>query len=409
MNETICIIGGALAGGTACLTLRQLGYDGELILVSDEADAGYDRPSLSKAVLYSEHEYPPPLFEAGWIENNRIEYLSAERVTRVDIRSGVLDLLGGSELKASKVLLCTGSRARKPAISGTDFPGVYTLRTDRDSHAIRSSVARGSEVAIMGGGLIGCEVASSLAKMGCRVTIIEAASALLVRVLGDLGHYMQSQLAALGVTVLLDTQITAIEGNSHVSGIRLASGKLLPADMVLVAIGAEPNIELAEMAGLECSGGIVVDACGATNSEAIFAAGDAASWPIRGGGRRSLETYLNSQSQAQIAAAAMLGQAVPTTQILNSWTEIAGHRLQMAGDIVGPGKIVHRGVLGAGPSLAFRIQNGRTEAVIAIDSPAEFGVAKRMIDDRSVVLADELLDPTIRLRDIYKNKREVFQ
>lgn len=409
MNRSICIVGGALAGGTAAITLRQKGYDGAIVLISEEANADYDRPSLSKSVLCGQLDAPPALFESGWIDSNRIDCLLGERVTQLDIRRGELSLSSGSTVRADKVLLCTGARARKPAIPGIDLPGVHTLRTDRDSFAVRYSAGSGKEVVIMGGGLIGCEVASTLSKSGCKVTIVEAAPALLLRVLGGVGGWMQAQLASLGVNVLVNSQVEAIEGSKSVTGVRLASGAKLPADLVLVAIGAKPNVELAAVAGLECAGGIVVDASGATGSETIFAAGDAANWPIRGGGRRSFETYLNSQSQAQIAAAAMLGQAVPAEQVPNSWTEIAGYCLQMAGDIAGPGEILHRGVLGGGPSLAFRIHDGRTEGVIAFDTPADFGVAKRMVDDRSIVSADELLDPTIRLRDIHKKSRGVVQ
>ena len=407
MTQSVCIVGGALAGGTAAVTLRQMGFDGELFLISDEINADYDRPSLSKSVLCGQQECPPPLFESGWIESNRIELLPSTRVDKLHTDAGELVLSNGSTLRADKILLCTGSRARMPEIGGIARPGVFSLRTDLDSIAIRSSISTGSEVVIIGGGLIGCEVATSLVKLGCKVTVVESAPALLLRVLGEVGNWMHSRLATLGVTVLLNSQVTSIEGNGHVTGVQLASGDKLSADVILVAIGAEPNAQLAVQAGLVCERGIVVDARGVTSNENILAAGDVASWPIRGGGRRSLETYLNSQAQAQIAAAAILGRAEPAEQVPNSWTEIAGHRLQMAGDIVGPGEILHRGAVGEGPSLAFRIREGRTEAVIAIDAAADFGVAKRMIDDQSSVLPDELRDQTIRLRDIHKKSREV--
>ncbi len=410
MSFPVCIVGGALAGGTAAVALRQSGYDGELIMISGEADASYDRPSLSKAVLCGQSDVPPSLFEAGWIESNRIKLATSQWASELDLHAGKLSLSDGSEIRMSKVLLCTGARPRLPAIAGIDLAGVLTLRSDQDSFAIRSSVTPGSEVVIIGGGLIGCEVATSLVKLGCNVTVIEAAPALLLRVLGnDVGGWMQSRLESLGVKIMLRGEIAAIEGTSSVEGVRLRSGQKLPADIVLVAIGAEPNTELAAQAGLACSGGIHVDASGATESEMVFAAGDAASWPIRSGGRRSLETYLNSQAQAQVAAAAILGQPGSAVQVPYSWTEIAGHRLQMAGDIVGPGEIQFRGTLGDGAGLVFRTQHGKIEAAIAIDSPADFGVAKRMVDEQSALSMAELVDPSIRLRDIHKKSREVAQ
>ncbi|ATW05270.1 FAD-dependent oxidoreductase [Sphingorhabdus sp. YGSMI21] len=410
MIYPVCIVGGALAGGSAALALRQSGYDGELILVSDESDANYDRPSLSKTVLSGQVDAPPHLFEPDWIAANRIEFLSSQRATKLDIHSGELSLSSGKTIRMGKVLLCTGSRPRLPALPGINLPGVCALRSDQDSFSIRSSVVSGSEVVIIGGGLIGCEVATSLAKLDCNVTVVESAPGLLLRVLGsEVGAWMQTRLEQLGVRVVLRGEIAAIEGTSGVEGVRLVSGQRLPAGLVLVAIGAEPNAELAQQAGLDCSGGILVDASGATENGMVFAAGDAASWPVRGGGQRSLETYLNSQAQAQIAAAAMLGESISAAQVPYSWTEIAGHRLQMAGDIVGPGAIHYRGQLDEGCALVFRILKGNVEAVIAVDSPADFGVAKRMVDEQSALLTDELVDPKIRLRDIHKKSREVIQ
>lgn len=392
------------------MALRQSGYDGELILISGEAEANYDRPCLSKAVLCGQLESPQPLFEPGWIESNRIELLNSRRATNLDLHSGELSISSGSPIRAAKVLLCTGSRPRLPVIPGIDLPGVCTLRTDEDSFAIRSSIAPGSEVVIIGGGLIGCEVATSLIKLGCNVTVVETAPGLLLRVLGsEVGSWLQSRLEALGVRIILRGEIAAIEGVSGVEGVRLGSGQKLPASLVLVAIGAEPNTELAVQAGLACAGGVQVDASGATASGMVFAAGDVASWPVRGGGQRSLETYLNSQTQAQVAAAAMLGNEAPAVLVPYSWTEIAGHRLQMAGDIVGPGEIHFRGLLGQGPGLVFRSHQGKVQAVIAIDSPADFGVAKRMVDEQSASLSNELIDQNIRLRDIHKKNREAIQ
>lgn len=408
MTLPLCIVGASLAGGTAALTLRRLGYEGEIILIGEEDNADYDRPSLSKAVLCGELEAPPPLFAPGWLIDNRIEFAAATKVTGLDLRAGEISLSKGHSIRAGKVLLSTGSRARLPMIQGIDLGGVCSLRTDRDSLHIRSMVGHGREVVIIGGGLIGCEVATSLAKLGCKVTIVESAQSLLLRVLGQMiGAWMRDRLEALGVTILTNLSVVEIEGEKSVEGVRLDSGQRLPADIVLVAIGAEPNSEVAALAGLDCAGGVHVDASGRTASPMVYAAGDVANWPVRGGSRRSLETYLNSQAQAEIAASAMLDLGTPGVQVPNSWTEIAGHRLQMAGDIAGPGTLHLRGQLGDASSLLFRIDDGKVAAAIAINSPAEFGIAKRMVDEQSKLQVAELSDPTVRLRDIHKKNREV--
>jgi biphenyl 2,3-dioxygenase ferredoxin reductase subunit len=177
------------------------------------------------------------------------------------------------------------------------------------------------------------------------------------------------------------------------------------ADLVLVSIGADPADELARAAGIACARGVLVDATGASSCPQVFAAGDVAAWPLRGGGQRSLETYLNSQAQTEAAASAMLGKPVPALQVPTSWTEIAGHRIQMIGDAEGPGEIVLRGDAQNGqPLVLFRLLDGCVEAATAINAAKEFSVATRLVGARVPVSAGQLQDVGLNLRDLLKAK-----
>lgn len=260
-------------------------------------------------------------------------------------------------------------------------------------------------VVIVGGGLIGCEVATTARKVGLEVTLLEAGSELLTRVLGrQVGAWCRQRLEGLGVEVRLNTAVAEFVGRDYVSAVMTSDGNRFDVDSVLVCVGAEPNTVLAQSLGLKCDRGIVVDAAGSTDHPTIFAAGDAASWPLRSGGRRSLETYLNSQKQASAVVAAMLDRSIPAPQVPLSWTEVAGHHLQMIGDIEGPGEFVARGRIDDGPGSVFRLLGGEVVAAVAIDSPRDFAVVTRLVESRAVVSAHALGDGSSHLRDLLKGR-----
>ncbi|KAJ8138632.1 hypothetical protein OY671_008155, partial [Metschnikowia pulcherrima] len=280
MKLPLFIVGASLAGGTAASRSRRSGYEGEIISIGEEENADYDRPSSAKAVLCGELEAPPPSFAPGWSIDNRIEFAAATKVTGLDSRAGEIGSSKGHPIRAGKVLSSTGSRARSPMIQGIDLAGVCSLRTDRDSLHIRSMVGHGREVVIIGGGSIGCEVATSSAKLGCKVTIVESAQSLLSHVSGQMiGAWMRDRSEASGVTISANSSVVEIEGEKSVEGVRSDPGQRSPADIVLVAIGAEPNSEVAALAGSDCAGGVHVDASGRTASPMVYAAGDVANWP----------------------------------------------------------------------------------------------------------------------------------
>ncbi|TGY88786.1 pyridine nucleotide-disulfide oxidoreductase [Marinicauda algicola] len=402
----VAIIGNGVAGVTTARVLRAEGYEGRISLIGDEPHFPYDRPSLSKAVLGGDLQRPPLLVANEWYDEAQIDLIFGKAVTELDARERAVRLDDGTALSANVIVAATGSSARKPLLAGGDLAGVATLRTYDDAGRLRGDWAPGMRLVVMGGGLIGCEVASTAKKLGLEVTILEAADELLVRVLGRrLGAWSREQLMHLGVSVELGVGVSAFVGEDRLTAVTTVDGRRFAADSALICIGAQPADQLARDAGLACDRGVIVDGCGATLVPGIFAVGDVASWPLRDGGRRSLETYLNSQRQAAAVAATILGKKAAAPQVPVSWTEIAGHRMQIGGDIEGPGEIVVRGTLGAGPALLFRVLNGVVRAIVAVDAPRDFATAIKLVEGESFVAADALSDINKSMRDLVRSNQ----
>lgn len=396
----VAIIGNGVAGVSTAQSLRAEGYEGRIFLIGNEPHLPYDRPSLSKAVLGGDLAEPPLLVANEWYDEARIDLVLGKTVSRMDAREHAVRLDDGRMLAADVIVAAMGSSARKPILPGGGLPGVSTLRTYDDVARLRRDWVPGMRLVVMGGGLIGCEVATTAKKLGLEVTILEAADELLVRVLGRrIGAWSREQLRSLGVRVELGVGVSAFVGEGRLTAVIASDDRRLPADSALICVGAQPADQLARDAGLACDRGVIVDGCGATLAQGIFAVGDVANWPLRGGGRRSLETYLNAQRQAASVAATILGKGATAPQVPVSWTEIAGYRMQICGDFEGPGEVVLRGTLGAGPTLLFRVLNGVVRAVVAVDAPRDFAIAVRLVEQESVA-PRALGDVNTSMRDL---------
>jgi NADPH-dependent 2,4-dienoyl-CoA reductase/sulfur reductase-like enzyme len=398
MTAPIVIVGAGLGGVRAAQALRQEGYDGGLVLIGDEPSPSYERPELSKAVLSGAAWTPPRLCSP--------EEFSALVVTSIHTRARAIDhrtrsvaLSDGTALPAIAILLATGARARLPKLPGVQSGNVFSLRTQEDAEALRAQLKPGRALVVMGGGLIGCEVATTASALGLSVTILEAGPELLERALGaQLGHWVRRRLEAKGVVVRLDAKVIEIEGAPAATAVVLRDETRVVTDLVVISVGAEPVTDIAAAAGATCNAGIVVAASGRTSIEGIFAIGDAAAWPLRGGGRRSLESFLNTQAQARVAARSMLGLAAAEPQIPTSWTEIAGQTIQVMGDLRGEGELVFRCGSYTASFLAFRLHAGAIAAAAAIDAPRDFAVARRLVEAAASVDPAALADTSAALR-----------
>jgi NADPH-dependent 2,4-dienoyl-CoA reductase/sulfur reductase-like enzyme len=371
--KRIAVVGGSLAGLSAARALRKQGYDGGLVLISEETRPPYDRPPLSKSFL------------AGEVTEAEIGLLSAGETLDADWRTGVaatglhpgsraVELSDGSEVTVDGVVLATGARPRMPWPA---LPGVQVLRTLDDALALRARLLPGARLVVVGAGFIGAEVASTARTAGLDVTVIEALPAPLSAVLGnELGAVIAGLHAAHGVRLLCGVGVSRLLGHQQVTGVELADGRVIPADVVLVGVGVQPNVEWLAGSGLQVATGVRCDAYGMTDIPAVVAVGDCASWyePELGAYHR-LEHWTGARERAVIAAGTLLsgGQQRAEGRPPYFWSDQYGKTLQLAGRTTGADSVtVEEGAVADHDFLAVYRRAGHPVAVLALGHARSF-------------------------------------
>lgn len=385
----IVIVGAGQAGASLAAKLRALGYIGPLTLIGEEPAPPYQRPPLSKGYLLGEMDLERLYLRSPtyWAEQNVALRLNAQ-VSAIDPVAKTLTV-NGETLGYDQLALTTGSRPRNlPAVIGGSLGNVFTVRTLADVDAMAPKCQAGARVLIVGGGYIGLEAAAVAAKLGLKVTLIEAAPRILQRVAAsETSAYFRDLHAAHGVTIIEGTGLDHLLGDSVVTAARLADGREIPADLVIVGIGIQPNVDLAEIAGLALENGIRTDQLGRSSDPAIWAAGDCASFP-RGGAQIRLESVGNAIDQAEIVAENMLGAAIPYEAKPWFWSDQYDIKLQIAGLNTGYDHIVTR--KGEGNAVSFWYYRGATLlAVDAMNDGRAYMIGKRLIE------AGRSPDPTV--------------
>ena len=405
--ERIVIIGAGQAGGRAAEALRGTGFKGEVLLLGDEAHEPYERPALSKGVLLGEEQAARTLIHPReWYAAQKIELRTGTRVEAIAPVSQTVITAQGERIEYSRLLLCTGSRVRPLAGANESLRGVHYLRTIGDSERLAAELRVGRRIVIIGGGFIGLEVASSAAKRGLAVRLVERQAALLDRALpAEIAALVESFHRSHGVHMHLGVPVARIQGREAVEGVELADGTNLEADLVVVGIGIIPNTELAEAAGAASSDGIVVDEYCRTNVANLYAAGDATNHynPLLER-RIRLESWQNAQNQAVAAAHNLSGNARPYAEIPWFWSDQFGRNIQMVG-IAEPGlEVCWRGEPRSGRCMAFGLRDGRVRLAVAFDLGAEIRHARRLIESRAPVPERRLTDPQCKLKDLIPDK-----
>jgi NADPH-dependent 2,4-dienoyl-CoA reductase/sulfur reductase-like enzyme len=309
----IVIIGAALAGASAAIALRDQGYQGELTVIGEEGELPYERPPLSKAVLIGERDEPDWVAEEATYEDKGISLKLGTTATRID-RSRKVVVASRTEYPYDKLLIATGAGSRRLDLPGADLDGLLTLRTLEESLALRERFTEGARIVIVGGGWIGCEAAAAARQHGANVTMIEPRSQPLLQVCGE---QIGATFAALhrdhGVDLRLGIGVTGFAGDGAVSSVHIKGYASVPADMVLIAVGAAPNIALADVAALQlANGGIAVDATLRSSDPDIYAVGDVAAhdhpkYPHR----IRVEHWANAKDQGAHVALNLLGAEEP--------------------------------------------------------------------------------------------------
>jgi 3-phenylpropionate/trans-cinnamate dioxygenase ferredoxin reductase subunit len=399
-RSRVVVVGGGHAGGTFVALLRQAGHTGEIVVVGAEAHPPYQRPPLSKKLSATGAEWLRP---AQFYADNDVTLALGEHVTAIDRAARTVDTSLGRILAYDALVLATGARPRRLHVPGSDLAGVLTLRTLDDAARLRTSVAAGGPLAVVGGGYVGLEVAAAARAGGVPVTVVEREDRVLARVASPaLSGILTDHHVRHGTTVLTGAEVVAFEGDGRrVHGIFLADGTSVAADTAVVGVGAVPCDDLANAARLRCSGGVVVDERARTSDPAVWAIGDVTVRPHHAGGApMRLESIPSATEQAKQAVASILGRPPAALEVPWFWSDQLDLKLKIAGVVRAPYDTVLRGDPASGSFALFHHLGDRLVAVEAANANADFMAGRRMLTDRRAVDPVRLADPAVALREL---------
>ncbi len=392
----IVIIGAGQAGATVAFGLRRAGFDGEVTVVGEESHLPYERPQLSKEMLRTEATGHRSIKTRADYEYQRIRLELGHKVVGVDgqVRSVTLD--DGRQVEFDRLVIAAGVRPRQLPLALRDAQRIHYLRTLEDAARLRADLAAGKPLVIVGGGVIGLEVAAAARALGCPVTLIEAADRLMARSVDEtVSAYLDRAHRANGVDIRYGVSVGELLDGGR---LRLSDGGSVPADSVLVGIGVTPNIEGLEHLDITDAAGVRVDAYGQTPVPGIFATGDIASQP-NGGGFGRIETWANAQDHALNLVRNLLGEELPYDAPVWFWSDQGPINLQVVGDAT-QGRRVIRGDEHGDAFSIFRLDtNQRVIGCATVNSPKDMAVARRWMKQGGIVDPQRLADPSIPLRD----------
>ncbi|MFJ9821806.1 NAD(P)/FAD-dependent oxidoreductase [Streptomyces sp. NPDC101151] len=374
--RTVAVVGASLAGLSAARSLRKRGYDGRLVVIGDEPHRPYDRPPLSKEFLSGAMGEADLALERD-DEELRAEWVLGVRATGLDRHERAIRLADGREIRADGVVIATGAAAR--TLPGTEgLAGVHALRTLDDARALRDELARGGRLVVIGGGFIGAEVAATAHVLGLDVTVIEAAPTPLA---GPLGEAMGSVVSALhadhGVRLLCGVGVKGLGGEHRVDSVLLEDGRSVPADTVVVGVGALPCVDWLQGSGVVLDNGVKCGADGRTGLAGVVAVGDCANWyDPRTGFHRRVEHWTGALERPDAAVATLLAHGATEPGVPRPpyfWSDQYGVKIQFVGHAAGADSVtVEEGATGDRSFLAVYRRAGRPVAVLGMNQPRLF-------------------------------------
>ncbi len=404
MKEQVVIVGAGHAAGQIIASLRQKHYPGRIVLIGEESWLPYQRPPLSKKFLAGELSrdrlYVKP---ASFYDDPAIEVLLGTSIEAIDPQACRVTAAGGAEIGYTDLVLATGSRCRRLSVDGCELAGIHYLRGIDDVEAIRSDLASARKLVVVGAGYIGLEVAAVGRQLGHEVTVLEMADRVMNRVVSaDVSTFYEQVHRDAGVALYLDTELAGFEASGNrVSAVVTGTGRMIPADLVIVGVGILPNVELAGQAGLEIDNGIVVDARCRTADPHIYAIGDCTSHPSRIYEKRvRLESVQNAIEQAKVAAANICGEDSSYDQVPWFWSDQYDLKLQIAGLSTDYDETVLRGDPADRAFSCAYLRDGRLIAIDCVNAPKDFMQAKALVAGRVAPDLERLEDPEQALKEL---------
>lgn len=406
VDTDILIVGAGHSGAQAAIGLRNAHYDGRITVLGDEDQLPYERPPLSKDYLAGEKSFERLLIrqQAFWLER-KIDIVTKCKVTAVDPQAHTVFSEDGSAYRYQHLIWAAGGRARTLDCPGAKAKGVFTVRTRDDADHLAAALPTASSVVIVGGGYVGLETAAVLRKLGKRVTLLESGSRVLSRVAGEaLSMFYEDQHRQQGVDVRLNVQIEALELDSSnvVEGVRLCSGEVIPADVVVVGIGIIPNAEPLLAAGAAGGNGVWVDEYCRTSLSDIYAIGDAALhasiWCD--GAPTRIESVQNAADMATTVALSLTGTFEPYGAIPWFWSQQYDLKLQTVGLSKGYDEAVMRGDPVERSFSVIYLKQGKVIAMDCVNAMKDFVQGKGLVQAGALIPASKLSDIGISLKSM---------
>jgi NADPH-dependent 2,4-dienoyl-CoA reductase/sulfur reductase-like enzyme len=405
-GPTYVIVGASLAGAKAAETLRAEGFSGGVVLLGEETEYPYERPPLSKGYLLGKEEKSVAyMHEEGWYAENDVDLRRGVTVTALDLAARQVSLAGGGTVAYDRLLLTTGAVPRRLSVPGSDLDGVLYLRRMEDSERLAAVLHGGGRVVIVGAGWIGLEVTAAAREFGCEVTVVEPEPGALYRQVGpELSEVFTGLHTEHGVVFRFEESVTELRGSGgSVSEAVTSAGMVLPADLVVVGIGAVPATGLASAAGLDVGNGVIVDAGLHSSAPDVFAAGDVANSYHPSFGRHiRVEHWANALNGGPAAARSMLGLGESYDAVPYFFSDQYDLGMETAG-LPEPGsydQVVYRGDREAREFIAFWLSG---ESVVAGMNVNVWDVSddiQALIRSKRPVDVARLTDPDIAIAEL---------
>lgn len=403
-TENIVIVGAGQAGANAILQLRGLQYTGNITLIGDEVHCPYERPPLSKDAILDPENTKLEILSKQKMQELNVQHIAGQAVTQIDRQAKQVVLANAERIAYDKLLIATGGAARRlPALDALG-KHVYTLRNLEDAQALTPVLQAGRRIILVGGGVIGLELASSAQYKGCKVTVLEAGSRVMGRCAPQLlADFMAQQHRQHGVEILLNTQMTQCELDGDTVRVTLNSGETLEGDAVIYGIGIVANAQLAVDAGLEVDAAIIVNEFAQTSDPDIYAAGDVAKQRLADGQLQRIESWENANRQAESFARHVMGATALNQQAPWFWTDQLGANFQFVGAMDAQQWFVRGEMAGtANPYsfILFGVSQGVITAAIAVNAAKEMRHLKKMVNGAKAFNFEQHLDCSQQLRSM---------